>query len=177
MYIWWSGQPGSGVAVSTLSVSFVPIFYSPICPNILEIFTQFGRIVHKFRYHPQPLEVIIIAQKTTSHMRPTDFSFTKFLARRVVQNLPDAFLISLGLLFLLHRYSSCQVLSHLIRMDQDGLAASKASTSPLEGRDAFYSDSGRPRFCAIFSVFARTSCAHYTIMPSVSSTASLCFCR
>ena len=44
-------------------------------------------------------------------------------------------------------------------MDQDGLAASKASTSPLEGRDAFYSNSGRPRFCAIFSVFARF-CAH-----------------
>ena len=70
-------------------------------------------------------------------------------------SLLDAFLISLGLLFLLHRYSSRQVLCHLIRMDQDGLAASKASTSPLEGRDAFYSDSGRPRFCAIFSVFAR----------------------
>ena len=74
-------------------------------------------------------------------------------------SLLDAFLISLGLLFLLHRYSSRQVLCHLIRMDQDGLAASKASTSPLEGRDAFYSDSGRPRFCAIFSVFARF-CAH-----------------
>ena len=141
MYIWWSGQPGSGVAVSTLSVSFVPIvFYSPYLSQYFRNFTQFGRIVHKFRYHPQPLEVIIIAQKTTSHMRPTisrsQNSLLEGLYRTWRASLLDAFLISLGLLFLLHRYSSCQVLSHLIRMDQDGLADSWASYSPSK-RDAF----------------------------------------
>ena len=33
------------------------------------------------------------------------------------------------------------------------------------------------QYSQFLRVFARTSCAHYTIMPSVSSTASLCFCR
>ena len=71
----------------------------------------------------------------------------------------------------------CVTLSGWIRMDWQPL---RLPPHPSRAETLFIRiQAGRvfAQYSQFLRVFARTSCAHYTIMPSVSSTASLCFCR
>ena len=185
MYIWWSGQPGSGVAVSTLSVSFVPIFYSPYLSQYFRNFhsiwsycTQIQVPSPTFRghHHRSKTHIPHETQRFLVHKIPCLKGCTELGAHPYLMHS----------LFHLASYSysidtqvakCCVTLSGWIRMDWQPL---RLPPHPSRAETLFIRiQVGRvfAQYSQFFSVFARTSCAHYTIMPSVSSTASLCFCR